>query len=950
MKSPQIQSGAGFKLLLFTLLALLLNGGLTLGICTIDATFLSEIGSERLPYVYLVLPFVMLVVSSLSSHVQTRFRMDYVFGIATLLLAIGSALLGTAMLFAQHFPNVFPWLLFCGKLFTLSCYISSYTLFWNYVDAYFSITEGRRLYGVINAGSCVGIILFGSLLVLFPDDRMVTLAPFVWSASALACLPLVGWITRKFPNLENPALQQFPTSESRNPGQSSPWKALQNSRFALVLALFYFLLPILTSLNEYLCFSVFSKQGDSQQIATLFAQLYGVANGFNLLLSLVVFPTLVARIGVRNLVLLQPLVYFCVFAWFFNDLSFAAAVFGFFAYQSILPSIDSNNANLLFNALPAEQKRSIRTFIEGLAEPVSIALSGGFLLVYIHAASQEHLAAMAAGAAIVVGVVAYLINQFYIDSIQKNLQRNWVNLGKLSEEALKRLHRQVISWEQRGDPQPSAESAIHVWGMLLMHERKGIQAGFLTKFLSAGASFPATAKRLLQQWIERAGNDSMRLFCQELETIPKTHWIWTTDALVNTTQDLASDPSPLIECYLNPHNPEGSRQTALRQLSRMQHALPSPVMGELIQAIDPLDLEGFHHLLRLFRASRQCEYLGRLFQSKLLLGATERRMLSELIDDIGVRSVPILVKILNDAHVDFALRSLALNALARLSLPHIDTIAPKMLQIALSEMGDYERALKALKTQGPEVGLNLLRLSYTDLHHQTLEWALEILAVSGRIPDLPLLLHTLRSHDPKQQANGLETIMEGAGISLFRKIEPFLGLYMGNPEQKNKGDTGPITLEDCIKLAFSKAIPSLILPSIHACFNHEDGLSPDHIWGCKNFIEGEPTFLSYLREYLSEPDQPAKQTQTGLVPRLLAMKQHPLFECLRSHELLTILPFCNTVSGPSTSNTQGLNLSLQDHTSTVLHIPVEAIQRWVGIFPSLGFRWLAITLQKTQHG
>src|SRR3546814_2320102 len=85
------------------------------------------------------------------------------------------------------------------------------------------------------------------------------------------------------------------------------------------------------------------------------------SNLFNLVICLFVFNRLATRLGVRNVAFIQPLTYFAVFGWFFLQGGTGAALAAFFAYHGVLTSIEYNNQNLMFNAVPSRVKRPLRS-------------------------------------------------------------------------------------------------------------------------------------------------------------------------------------------------------------------------------------------------------------------------------------------------------------------------------------------------------------------------------------------------------------------------------------------------------------------------------------------------------------------------------------------------------------------------------------------------------------
>lgn len=458
MRLLQIFPGEGAKTAWFAALGFLVHCGLAMGLSVTDAIFLSELGADELPMVYVIMPLFMILFTPLSSYIQSRFSIEKALSIALVAIACGAAALG--LLFQTSIGDGNPGLvIFSGKIFTSIWYIGLYTIFWNFVDAYFPLSEGKRLYGIINAGSCGGVILAGGLLTALSSRVDSFWILYIWAAMSMLSIPVGIAIRRRFVNLED-------TGESDTQSVAdtirSSMRAVKRSKYALFTALLYFLLPLLNTANEYLSFSVFSKYGSEQEIIALFGQLYSIAYVFNLIISLFAFNYLVARIGVRNIVLIQPLVYFAAFFWYFSDFTFAAAVFGFFAYQTILCAVDNNNANLLFNALPHHEKRSIRTFIEGMGEPIAIAISGAALMYGLNTFPTSKIALFGIAATFVAAITAYIINQLYVGGIVDNLKEGKARERKQAKEPRDLFNISPHSQLNSGNPQPSTSPAIRV--------------------------------------------------------------------------------------------------------------------------------------------------------------------------------------------------------------------------------------------------------------------------------------------------------------------------------------------------------------------------------------------------------------------------------------------------------------------------------------------------------
>ncbi|MDP0501491.1 MAG: hypothetical protein Q7P63_15465 [Verrucomicrobiota bacterium JB022] len=381
MTLSNAQGGVATRLWLFGLLAGLLSFGFALGLSASDGLFLSQLGADKLPLIYLLTPFLMAGYISLFSWIQVRVSIEGTMKIVGGILVVGGCL-GALAIWLESRGVIGEWLYYVLKLYVAVWWIGLYTLIWNFVEAYFEVSEGKRHFGVIAAASAGGTILGGATASFFAGQLPVWGFFLGWAVAGAATWPVIRQIERRCQNLDALREEDREDEPSLVAVLRETFANLRRSPYALWVALLYFSLPLLNTLSEYLAYEQLESLATESGLVSLFGRLYAIAFGVNLVISLFLFRPLVQRFGTRGLVLVQPAAYFFVFVWFSVDYGLPVAFAGFYAYQTLLVSIDNNNANILFAALPLRSKRQIRTFIEGLGEPVAIAVVGAVLFFW----------------------------------------------------------------------------------------------------------------------------------------------------------------------------------------------------------------------------------------------------------------------------------------------------------------------------------------------------------------------------------------------------------------------------------------------------------------------------------------------------------------------------------------------------------------------------------------
>lgn len=415
------------KLAQFGLLGFLLQMGLGIGFSAGDAAFLAHAGADRLALIFMMTPAIMLVYTAAFSYLMVRFSIDRVIDATIALLVVGG-LLSYAVL-GLDLPPHWQLPVYIGlKLYLAMWYIALYTQFWNYTDGYFAIQDGKRLFPLLAAATALGMTCGG--LIVSQLAGTVSLRGFflIWAGIAAVTFPVALGLRRRWTRIADSEVEAAEEGVGRQVRQVAD--TFRSSRYTLVLTLILFVTLLMTNLAEFQYSAMFEQGRSEAELASLLGTLYAAANIFNVIVCLFVFNRLVGRIGVRNVALIMPLSYFAAFGFLFVTGSFEGALAAFFAYHGVLTSIEYNNQNLLFNAVPAETKRPVRTIVEGLAEPLASFIAGGFLLVFADRTDIRDLSGLGVILGLVLLLVVIMLRQLYPAAMARNMRSMLLDVGK----------------------------------------------------------------------------------------------------------------------------------------------------------------------------------------------------------------------------------------------------------------------------------------------------------------------------------------------------------------------------------------------------------------------------------------------------------------------------------------------------------------------------------------
>lgn len=698
------------RLLQFGLFGFLLQTGVGIGFSAGDAAFLSHVGADRLPLVFMLTPAVMLLYTAVFSYLLVRFSIGRTVDVTLAALVAGG--LGFWALIGAGLPQAWQAPLYLGlKLYLAMWYIALYSLFWNYTDAYFDIQDAKRMFPLFAAFCALGTATGALIVSLLAEAVPVQQFFLLWAAIALATFPLARLLRRRWRQIAESDADLEEQDGSAAAQLGAVGKAFGQSRYTMVFTLTLFVTLLMTNLAEYQYSMVLQQGRGEAELASLFGALYAASNLFNLVTCLFVFNRLVGRLGVRNMAFIQPLTYFAVFGWFFLQGGTGAALAAFFAYHGVLTSIEYNNQNLLFNAVPSRVKRPLRTVMEGMAEPLASLVAGGLLL---YAASHLDLRELS-GIGIIVGgaliAVVVALRQLYPAAMAANMRQGWMNFGDRTSAA----------------PQLDPEA------------------------------------RALLETVSAGGGAAARLADGLLEP-PLSH------PLPHEGPRRVDDLAALLA-----RDDPGERRgvaDALFAAATTEDIHIVPLLAGRLPALEPAERR---RIIALLGRICDSEAIGDVLPAAAELAPRERRAIVAMLAGIGETAIPRLIAGMRNRSLSYRARAIAARALAELSYAQFAAHLHRLVREELREARRLLDSADLLDSESHgQTSLALLARAQRERVGATLDFVLELLAIGGLLPNFDLLIVSLHSANAKVRGNAIEAIESGIDGPLFRQLEPLL--------------------------------------------------------------------------------------------------------------------------------------------------------------------------------
>jgi hypothetical protein len=823
------------KVICFMILAAVFQAGLTIGTTAGDTLFLSNIGVESLPYIYIIMPLIMALYASVFSYFISKLgikKLLYasVFIVSTIALILFFAISMRDSLSEFQITSLY----YVIKIFTTVVYIAFYSLYWNYADLYFDMSESKRLFAYLAAGTATGVIIGGLTVSLSTELLGVSYLFLLWMALGLSSVPVIYFINSRYHVLSIASIDDE-EDESAWMVLKKHWSSIIKIRYVSLLAGMVFLVSLLAGITEYQYYDVFSKTYTEAELAILLGWLYAGVNVFNLIVCAFLFNRLVLRIGVTNVALIQPVVYILTFSFLLLDYGFSAAILAFFAYQGMAWSVDNNNYNLMYNALPNANRAQLRTILEGLLEPIATAIAGVYLIFYASKVPAEGISLVGFLGALILFTIVMFMKKNYLISLVQNLKTEWLDFSRKL-----RSHLSTFTDKERdtlfGKISATFSEAISALKiMLVVQDPQSLPAllriyeltggtirndNDLDELKSSFASFLEGKNyhhaRTLVQWFNK--NDSkvhphiaevfayygliqpakIKQYAEssdpDLRNIALIASVHTADLqqvaiTLRAVEDLLNGESIDIQRGLRVlrfsknsayaitalpyihHNDSDVRLAAFRTIKATVAESTISFVNPMIEAIKENEGVARELCIDILERINDPICVKPLLLLAPELTPSERRLSEDFITGMGKLIIPTVVSVLSNTDASSISRSLAAKVLYRVAPEHFELIYPDLITEEIGVAEALKHNESVLASDTRDLSeMNVLRRYYRDTRTSKVNLILEFLSTAGRLPAYELMVNSLGSTNQKIRAFGIETLEQGVDRTLYQRL------------------------------------------------------------------------------------------------------------------------------------------------------------------------------------
>lgn len=337
------------------------------------------------------------------------------------------------------------------------------THYWSFMDSYFDLQDGKRLFTLCSSAIFAGATLAGVLL----GSGWLSTSEFLFLVviCMVATVFWARWISRNFSPVYDDTDSEGDCEVDLSFSQL--FSTLLRSPFSLCLMGTFFGIQVLCSIADYSmleAFQVHFVEGHAKvggELSSSLARFMGTLSAWtsvaNLIFGLFCYSRIVRWIGVHNSLLLVPVFYLVIFFGWPLHTGLLFPILAFFLQEGLLYTLSDNTYNLALNGVPSRIRYRTRIFNDSFMEPVGLLLGAGLLLL----PGVEHPLFWGFLGAVGVFLCALGARMLYASSLHRNLMDHAVLFRKplsdwlsgVSEEEKRERLELYRTWECEGTEQ-----------------------------------------------------------------------------------------------------------------------------------------------------------------------------------------------------------------------------------------------------------------------------------------------------------------------------------------------------------------------------------------------------------------------------------------------------------------------------------------------------------------
>ena len=404
-------------------------GAFITGRITRDSLFLSRYDVSYLPYMYVWVAGVMVILGYAYSRVADRFRRDrLVMAVTTILLLLVCAARALLAFTGDWFyPILYVFVEVMGGLLVLQ--------FWTFANDVFNTREAKRLFGLVGAGGvmatiCAGFAVRGLARLVGTENLL-----FLCAALLVGCLIAVGALSRSFTReLVQSMAGSLPSK--RGISLSADLGEIFSSRHLKVIAWMVLVTFVTITVVDYQfkIIARFTYLNREDQLSAFFGLFYGLAGVLSFFIQFLLTGRLMQRIGIVFCLLLLPV--FLAAGSILVLLMPALVMVTFLkgADNVLRYTVNDAASQVLYLPVPGRIRGRAKAFIDTILKPAAQGITG-LAIAWTAGLVAHRIQWMSVGTLLVIVAWVVLVlglKKGYVRSLASSLRQRRIHFGATS--------------------------------------------------------------------------------------------------------------------------------------------------------------------------------------------------------------------------------------------------------------------------------------------------------------------------------------------------------------------------------------------------------------------------------------------------------------------------------------------------------------------------------------
>lgn len=345
------------------------------------ALFFTTWDSTAMPYIYLGIALIVSSVTAIFLKISERTSLARFLTLSVLFVLIGSIVLRIGLAFGEN-----KWLMLALPIWSQTLVNITVTAFWTLAGNIFNVRQGKRIFGLMNAGSWLAYVVMGPFT-----------APIVQALGtenlfiAISLSLLIAFIFQQMVIRANPGTQILPENNKDQNQKTSIWQLFRIRYIVLIFALIALWRIAYFILDNIFYDRVAMQYPSPTEMAGFIGGFFGVVGVLGFITDMFLTGRIISRFGLRAGLLATPaLTALCMAALAVTGVVspemtlvlFWLAVTGKFSNEGLGFSLDQTADNLLYQPIHERMRVRVQTVTEGIIQPLAIGLAGGLLLLF----------------------------------------------------------------------------------------------------------------------------------------------------------------------------------------------------------------------------------------------------------------------------------------------------------------------------------------------------------------------------------------------------------------------------------------------------------------------------------------------------------------------------------------------------------------------------------------